>query len=58
MMQIGRVEISLDRRELLVDGKSQVLGSRAFDILELLVAAHGQVVSRDEIFRRVWPLII
>lgn len=55
MMQIGRVEISLDRRELLVDGKSQVLGSRAFDILELLVAAHGQVVSRDEIFRRVWP---
>ncbi|CAG4890120.1 helix-turn-helix domain-containing protein [Paraburkholderia saeva] len=55
MMQIGRVEISLDRRELLVDGKSQVLGSRAFDILELLVAAHGQVVSRDEIFRTVWP---
>lgn len=55
MIKIGRVQVSLEHRELLLDGKPQVLGSRAFDILALLIASKGKLVSRDEIFRSVWP---
>ncbi|MFM0206556.1 winged helix-turn-helix domain-containing protein [Paraburkholderia sediminicola] len=31
------------------------VGSRAFDILELLIEAKGKTVTKDEILRRVWP---
>ena len=30
------------------------LGSRALDLLALLVARHGQLVSKDEIMKAVW----
>lgn len=28
---------------------------RAFDILELLIRAHGELVSKEALFRHVWP---
>jgi TolB-like protein/DNA-binding winged helix-turn-helix (wHTH) protein len=31
------------------------LGSRALDVLALLVERHGQLVSKDEIMKTVWP---
>jgi predicted ATPase/DNA-binding winged helix-turn-helix (wHTH) protein/AraC-like DNA-binding protein/tetratricopeptide (TPR) repeat protein len=55
MIKIGRVQVSIERRQLLSDGKVLAIGTRAFDILELLIAAEGKVVRRDEIFRTVWP---
>jgi predicted ATPase len=30
------------------------IGRRAFEILELLVEARGELVTKDEIFRRIW----
>lgn len=36
-------------------GKDVAVGSRAFDLLDLLVAARDSVVSRDEIMKFVWP---
>jgi predicted ATPase len=38
-----------------VDGTPVHLGSRAFDILRVLVEARGELVTKDEIFNRVWP---
>jgi DNA-binding winged helix-turn-helix (wHTH) protein len=32
-----------------------VLGSRAIDLLGLLAARHGEVVSKDAIMKAVWP---
>ena len=43
------------RRLLLKNGIPVELGSRAFDLLSLLVQSRGTILSKDEIFRRVWP---
>lgn len=40
---------------LLADEKPVRLGSRALDILIALVERAGELVSKDEIVRRVWP---
>ncbi|MFC0407115.1 ATP-binding protein [Roseomonas elaeocarpi] len=50
----GSVTIDLEGRQALEAGQPLQLGSRAFDILALLVEHAGEVVSKEEIFRRVW----
>jgi predicted ATPase/DNA-binding winged helix-turn-helix (wHTH) protein len=57
-IKIGQLEVLLDRRELRVDGRKVRAGSRAFDILALLIAARGDVVAKEEIIRRVWPTTV
>ncbi|ODN71521.1 ATP-binding protein [Methylobrevis pamukkalensis] len=44
-----------DRRELAEDGRMLKVGSRAFDLLCLLVTRAGELVSRDEAMAHVWP---
>ncbi|UZK66323.1 winged helix-turn-helix domain-containing protein [Sphingomonas sp. M1-B02] len=41
---------SLEREGLAVD-----LGSRAFDLLMILLQSRGRIVSKDEIMKYVWP---
>lgn len=55
MIRIGTLHVFLDRREIRSNGKLLRIGSRAFDILELLIRANGALVSKDEIMQRVWP---
>ena len=55
MTAVGRFVLSLERRELLLDGQPVPLGSRAFDILEVLWLASGGLVTKEEVQRRVWP---
>ncbi|MGY4495174.1 response regulator [Pseudomonas sp. TE3610] len=55
MIRIGNVTVSLALREIHQGGVPVKVGSRAFDILEVLVAAQGQLVSKDELLARVWP---
>ncbi|MPW23796.1 transcriptional regulator [Paraburkholderia sp. CNPSo 3157] len=55
MIQVGQLLISIDDREIRSNGESLRIGSRAFDILELLIRANGATVSKEEIMRRVWP---
>ncbi len=42
------------RRELRTQGVPVPLGGRAFDIVEVLVQSAGELVTKDEIIRRVW----
>ena len=42
-------------RTLYRDGTSVSLGARSFDILCVLAAMRGNVVSKDELMARVWP---
>ncbi|CAN7780513.1 winged helix-turn-helix domain-containing protein [Paraburkholderia hospita] len=55
MIKIGRITVSLEMREVYQGGELLQLGSRAFGILDLLVQAKGKTVTKDEIFRHVWP---
>jgi TolB-like protein len=54
----SRFRLDLARRELIRDGAPVQLGSRAFDLLCVLAAANGKVVSKDELMTRVWPGVI
>ncbi|WP_161556591.1 winged helix-turn-helix domain-containing protein [Burkholderia pyrrocinia] len=55
MYTFGRLTVSLECREVCVDGQPRYIGARAFEILELLVKAAGRLVSKDEIMQAVWP---
>jgi DNA-binding winged helix-turn-helix (wHTH) protein len=54
-LKFGRFEVLPHRREFLSDGMPVALGSRAFDVLMVLIEADGELVTKDEILSRVWP---
>ncbi|QCP53635.1 transcriptional regulator [Trinickia violacea] len=58
MIQIGQLDVFLENREVRSNGESLRIGSRAFDILEVLIRAGGALVSKDEIIRAVWPNVV
>jgi DNA-binding winged helix-turn-helix (wHTH) protein len=45
-------------RLLTRDGRPVQLGSRAHDILVILIERCGQVVSKEELFAKVWPNMV
>jgi predicted ATPase/DNA-binding winged helix-turn-helix (wHTH) protein len=51
----GRFRLLPGEQILLEDEKPVRLGSRALDILTMLVEHAGELVSRDELTARVWP---
>jgi non-specific serine/threonine protein kinase len=53
--EFGGWELDLARRELRARGAPVQVGSRAFQIFAVLVQSAGEVVTRDELMRRVWP---
>ncbi len=53
MIRIGQLDVFLDERQIRANGKEVHVGSRAFEILELLILAGGKLVSKDDIMRRV-----
>ncbi|OAJ54938.1 hypothetical protein A6V36_08890 [Paraburkholderia ginsengiterrae] len=55
MIRIGPVDVSLEQRQLYLKGQPLRVGTRAFDILEVLIEAAGKLVSKDELLERVWP---
>jgi DNA-binding winged helix-turn-helix (wHTH) protein len=57
-LEFGRFRILLRRRQLLADGVPVKLGTRAFDLLMVLIEADGLLVTKDEILARVWPGIV
>ena len=52
-----QLEIDLSRGELLVGGKSVPIGGRAFDIVQVLVEAAGDLVTKSDLMDRIWPNI-
>jgi predicted ATPase/DNA-binding winged helix-turn-helix (wHTH) protein len=58
IIQFGHCQLFTNRRELIVDGVPVPLGNRAFDVLQMLVAAGGNLVTKDEILSCVWPGIV
>ena len=57
-VRFGRFRFHLGRRQLFRDDLPVRLGGRALDVLHTLVAAKGDVVSKEELFARVWPGLV
>lgn len=51
-------EVDLAKRELRARGSTVPIGSRAFEIIETLVESAGELVTKDELMRRVWPGLV
>jgi predicted ATPase/DNA-binding winged helix-turn-helix (wHTH) protein len=51
----GEWELDLHRRELRARGVPVPIGSRAFEMVEVLVQAGGNLVTKDDLMGRVWP---
>ena len=51
----GGLEIDFSRRELRLHGAPAPLASRAFEVLEVLVQAGGELVNKYDLMSRVWP---
>jgi predicted ATPase/DNA-binding winged helix-turn-helix (wHTH) protein len=54
-IKFGRFQVLPHRREFFAEGVRVPLGSRAFDVLMVLIEAGGELVTKDEILSRVWP---
>jgi DNA-binding response OmpR family regulator len=50
----GEVEIRSDQFQAFVNGNSIDLTRREFELIELLAAAEGRVLEREEIYSRLW----
>ena len=57
-LEFGRFRVLLRRRQLLADGVPVELGTRAFDLLLVLLKARGSLVTKEELLSRVWPDVV
>lgn len=55
MIRLGDAWVSIERREIFCAGMPVRLGSRAFNILEVLLATPNRVVTKDELIAAAWP---
>jgi DNA-binding winged helix-turn-helix (wHTH) protein len=51
----SRYRVLLRQRRLLADGVPIALGTRAFELLLVLVEANGSLVSKQQLHAPVWP---
>src|ERR1700730_13014158 len=54
-LKFGRFQVLPHRREFFAEGVPVAVGSRAFDVLMVLIEAGGELVTKDDILSRVWP---
>ncbi len=57
-LEFGRFRLLIRQRELRSGDKPIALGSRAFDVLLVLLEAHGDLVTKEELLARAWPGIV
>lgn len=57
-LEFGRFRVLLRRRQLLAAGMPVELGTRAFDLLLVLLDADGALVTKEELLSRVWPGVV
>src|SRR3984893_932197 len=57
-LAFGRFRVLLRQRQLAADGVPTELGTRALDLLLVLLEADGSLVTKDALLSRVWPGIV
>jgi TolB-like protein len=53
-LTFGPFVFDVQRGRLLRDGRPLALGSKGLHLLQVLIAAHGKVVAKNELMRAVW----
>jgi len=55
-LQVGGIELDSARRRVTVDGKPVHLPLKQFELLRVLMANKDRVLTRDELFKKVWDV--
>jgi len=55
LVHFGEFTLDRDRRQLLQGDQALHLGPKPFDLLDLLLAHHPRVVSKQQVRDRLWP---
>ena len=55
ILRFGLFEIDVRERELRRSGLRQKLGPQPFQVLEAMLERPGELISRDELRKRLWP---
>lgn len=53
-LKAGPIRLNLERKQVTCYGKKTSLTPRLVRLLEMLIEAKGEVVVRDELFKKVW----
>jgi two-component system response regulator RegX3 len=56
VLEVGPIRLDVGRHECLVRGEEVKLPRKEFELLEILMANAGRVVTRDNLIDRVWGL--
>ncbi|NRF67278.1 winged helix-turn-helix domain-containing protein [Aquincola sp. S2] len=56
--RFAQFELQPAERRLLIGGEPAVLAPRAFDVLLALVERANHLVTKDELYERVWPRLV
>lgn len=54
VLQAGPIRLDIERRRVRCLGKNAKLTPRLVALLELLMEHHGEVVEREQLFKKVW----
>ena len=57
-IRFGRFALDIAQRRLLADGVPVTLGSRAFEVLRVLVQSQPRVIGKAELLDLVWPGLV
>ena len=58
LIRVGTFDLFPSERLLCAAGKPVELGSRAFDVLLVLVEYQGRLVTKATLLERVWPRLV
>jgi DNA-binding response OmpR family regulator len=53
-LRVGGIEVDLRRHEVRVNGKHRPVTPRELELLTLLIDADGEVLSREDLLKRIW----
>ncbi|GEA95192.1 Transcriptional regulatory protein CiaR [Weissella viridescens] len=53
-LEVGNIQVFVDQHKVLIDGKEVSLQGREFGLLVYLMQHVGQIVTKDQIFDRLW----
>ena len=53
--ELGEWQLHLGRRELLSRGVPVPIGDRAFEIFEMLVRSANDLITKNDLMKRIWP---
>ena len=54
-VRVGPFELNVDSGELSSNGHSQLLPEQPLSLLKALIARRGELVTRDELRKELWP---